>query len=47
MKRFDRYMSSGLRVAGELVVAIFGAAGARASLINMKGDWKRISLLDK
>jgi hypothetical protein len=47
MKRFDSFISWGGRAMVAFLVAISGAAGAQASLISMKSDWKALSLLDK
>jgi hypothetical protein len=47
MNRFGSFISWGGRAAVDFLVAISGAAGARASLISMKSDWKRLSLFDE
>jgi hypothetical protein len=47
MNRFGSFISWGGRTAVAFLVAISGAAGAQASLISMKSDWKRLSLFDE
>jgi hypothetical protein len=47
MNRFDRLISWSSRSTVAFLVAIVGAAGAQASLISMKSDWKQLSLFDK
>jgi hypothetical protein len=37
----------GQQATVDFFVALVGAAGARASLISMKSDWKQLSLFDK
>jgi hypothetical protein len=47
MNRFDSFISWGIKAAVALLVVILGAAGAQASLISKKSDWKRLSLFGK